>query len=158
MADRVVFDEPRLIDWQVAWREGFLPGISTQALEALRDALERDDQRLMQGGTCYPSPMAWNAKSWPVGAACAVGYCGWHNGEGIGSVEEVEEFFARLCYDADQRLGEPAGCRYFLNWFDEKPRDFVFTHLLAEVLQNLEDREAAEADQPVFVETRSCRG
>jgi hypothetical protein len=44
-----------------------------------------------------------------------VGYCAWQ-GDGLETVAEVEEFFARVCFEADQVLGEPAACRWFLNW------------------------------------------
>ena len=71
-------------------------------------------------------------QDWPVEAACALGYCGWQ-GDGLETVGEVEEFFARACFEADQRLGEPAACRWFLNWFDDTPRDEMRRELLAEV-------------------------
>src|SRR5262249_49069104 len=77
-------------------------------------------------------------------AACVVGYCGWQ-GEGLETVAEVEEFFARVCYETDQVLGEPAACRWFLNWFDETPRDEVRPELLAEVNRTLAQRRAADA-------------
>ena len=51
----------------------------------------------------------------------------------LGTVGEVEEFFARVCFEADQRLGEPAACRWFLNWFDDTPREDILRELLAEV-------------------------
>jgi len=60
-------------------------------------------------------------------------------------VAEVEEFFARACFEADQRLGEPAGCRWFLNWFDETPRDEMRRLLFAEVKHQLGQHLAAQA-------------
>jgi hypothetical protein len=54
----------------------------------------------------------------------------------------VEEFFARMCFEIDQRLGEPAGCRWFLNWFDETPREEMRQQLLAEVKRALAQRRA----------------
>ena len=65
-------------------------------------------------------------------AACALGFCGWQ-GDELESVGQVEEFFARACFEADQRLGEPAACRWFLNWFDDTPRDHMRRDLLNEV-------------------------
>lgn len=66
----------------------------------------------------------------------------------------MEEYFARMCFEIDQRLGEPAGCRWFLNWYDETPRDEMIRLLLAEVNRSLtrrqgedEDEEAAAADE-----------
>ena len=50
------------------------------------------------------------------------------------------EFFARCCFEADERLGEPAACRWFLNWFDDAPRDTMRRELLAEVDAALAER------------------
>jgi hypothetical protein len=74
-----------------------------------------------------------------VEAACAIGYCGWH-GEEIEQVGSVEEYFAKTCYACDCALRDPAGCRWFLNWFDEAPRDEVRRELSAEIAENIRDR------------------
>jgi hypothetical protein len=68
-----------------------------------------------------------------------VGFCAW-KGDGLETVAEVEEFFARVCFEADQVLGEPAACRWFLNWFDETPRDEMRRQLLPEVNRVLAQR------------------
>jgi hypothetical protein len=128
--------------WRMVWREGFVPVLSTAGLAALRDALRGDDGRLTQGSTTTPPPLMC-VQDWPVEGACALGYCGWH-GEGLQSVGEVEEFFAKCCFEADQRLGEPAACRWFLNWFDDTPRDEMRRELLAEVELALADRIPVE--------------
>jgi hypothetical protein len=117
--------------WRQVWRDGFVPVLSGTALESLRDALRCDDPRLTQGSTTTPPPLMC-VQDWPVEAACALGFCGWQ-GEALESVGQVEAFFARACYEADQRLGEPAACRWFLNWFDDTPRDEMRRELLAEV-------------------------
>lgn len=124
--------------WRKVWREGFAPLVSTAGLQALRTALQSDDKRLLQGATTSPPPMMC-VQDWPVEATCAVGFCAWQ-GEGLETVGEVEEFFARACYEADQRLGEPAACRYFLNWFDDTPRDVMRRLLLEEVNATLAER------------------
>ncbi len=124
--------------WQHVWRVGFAPILSTRALLALRDALLTDDPRLVQG-TCTSPPAKANCLDWPVERACALGLCGWL-GEGRETVGEVEEFFAKCCFEADERLGEPAACRWFLNWFDDTPRDVVRCSLLVEVLVILIER------------------
>ena len=72
---------------------------------------------------------------------------GWQ-GENLESVGEVEEFFARACFEADQRLGEPAACRWFLNWFDDTPRDQMRRELLAEVELALAERLPIEQTAP----------
>lgn len=121
--------------WRKVWRDGMEPLISTEGLEALRQALRRDDPRLVQGATTTPPPLMC-VQDWPVEAACALGFCAWQ-GDGLETVGEVEEFFARACFEADQRLGEPAGCRWFLNWYDETPREEMRRLLLEEVARSL---------------------
>jgi hypothetical protein len=133
--------------WQKVWREGVSPLLSNAALAALHKALTNDDPRLLQGATTTPPPLQC-VQDWPVEAACALGFCGWQ-GEGLESVAEVEEFFARMCFEIDQRLGEPAACRWFLNWFDETPRDEMRTLLAAEVQRSLDQRRSAEDSDEV---------
>jgi hypothetical protein len=125
--------------WRKVWREGLAPLFSTTSLEVLRRALLSDDSRLLQGATTTPPPLQC-VQDWPVEAACVLGYCGWQ-GEGLETVAEVEEFFARMCFEIDQRMGEPAACRWFLNWFDETPRNEMRRLLLAEVNRNLAERQ-----------------
>ena len=141
--------------WRKVWREGLAPLISTDGLEALRAALFNDDARLLQGATTTPPPLQC-VQDWPVEAACALGFCGWQ-GEGLETVAEVEEYFARLCFEVDQRLGEPAACRWFLNWFDETPRDEMRRLLLGEVQRTLAQRRAgAEEAGPAEGETAAA--
>jgi hypothetical protein len=132
--------------WRMVWREGFAPLISTAGLLALKQALLGNDGRLSQGSTTVPAPLMC-VQDWPVEAACALGFCGWQ-GEGLETVGEVEEYFARLCFEADQRLGEPAGCRWFLNWFDDTPRDQMRPALLEEVERVLTERVLPEPARP----------
>ena len=132
--------------WRQVWRDGFVPVISTAGLESLREALSSDDPRLTQGSTTTPPPLMC-VQDWPVEAACALGYCGWQ-GDDLETVGQVEEFFARACFEADQRLGEPAACRWFLNWFDDTPRDEMRRELLAEVELALAGRARAEKPRP----------
>jgi hypothetical protein len=132
--------------WRKVWREGVVPQLSTAGLEALRLGLTTDDARLLQGATTTPPPLQ-SVQDWAVEAACAVGFCGWQ-GDGMETVAEVEEFFARVCFEADQALGEPAACRWFLNWFDETPRDEMRRQLLGEVTRALAQRLGQAADAP----------
>lgn len=125
--------------WRKVWRDGIAPQIASEALDALRQALVADDARLLQGATTTPPPLAC-VQDWPVEAACAIGFCGWQ-GEGLELVHEVEEYFAKVCFEADQRIGEPAAVRWFLNWADETPRDEMRRQLLAEVEAELQRRE-----------------
>jgi hypothetical protein len=125
--------------WRKLWREGVAPLLSTNGLGALKRGLATDDRRLLQGATTTPPPLAC-VQDWPVEAACLIGYAGWQ-AEGLESVGEVEEFFARMCFEIDNRLDEPAGCRWFLNWFDETPRADMRRLLLAEVNRALAERD-----------------
>jgi hypothetical protein len=131
--------------WRKVWREGVVPLLSTESLDALRQGLVNDDARLIQGATTTPPPLQC-VQDWPVEAACGLGYCGWQ-GEGLETVAEVEEFFAKMCFEIDRNLGEPAGCRWFLNWFDETPRDAMREQLLAEVNRALALRRADESGE-----------
>ncbi len=131
--------------WRKVWREGLAPQLSTAGLEALRLALASDDPRLLQGATTSPPPLQC-VQDWAVEAACVVGFCGWQ-GDGLETVADVEEFFARVCFETDQVLGEPAACRWFLNWFDETPRDEVRRLMVAEVTRALVQRYSQNAAQ-----------
>jgi hypothetical protein len=129
--------------WRLTWRDGFAKVLPTQGLEALRDALRDDDNRLIQEATTTPPPLMC-VQDWPCEAACALGICGWL-GNGLSTVGEVEEFFAKACFDCDQLIGEPAACRWFLNWFDDTPRPKMREELLAEVELVLSIRAAKTA-------------
>lgn len=130
--------------WRNVWRVGFGPLLSTTALSALRVALEHDDKRLVQGSTTTPPPLMC-VQDWPVEAACALGFCGWQDSASpLLTVGEVEEFFARACFDADQLLEEAAACRRFLDWFDDTPRNEMRRELMGEIDLILEAREQLE--------------
>ena len=124
--------------WRKTFREGFAPVLSTVGLEALRGALMSDSDDLIQENPTSPAPLQ-AFLDWPCEGACAIGYCGWR-GDGVETVGEVEETIARACFEADQRLGEPASCRWFLNWFDSTPRDEMRRELLQEVNLELDVR------------------
>lgn len=128
--------------WRMVWRKAITPIMSVPALEALKKGLEDDDPRIMQGAISKPPPLHCT-QGWPVEAACALGYCGWQ-GEGLGTVNEVSNFFAQLCYEIDCRMGEPAACRYFLNWFDETEREEMRILLLAEVVRSIKVKNNGE--------------
>ena len=150
--------------WRKVWRVS-AELLSTPALEALRQALIKDDPKLLQGATTSPPPLQC-VQDWPCEGACAWSYGAW-KGDGEETVGEVETFFAQMCFDVDQALGEPAGCRRFLNWFDETPRDEMRPKLLAEVNRSLalrgdllpEDRARIEDDELTDLgdSTEGCR-
>lgn len=126
--------------WRKVWRDAAAPLLPVAGLEALRAAVLADDPALIQGATTTPPPLMC-VQDWPVEAACALTYAGW-KGAGLETVGEAEEFFARTCFEIDRRLNEPAGCRWFLNWFDETPRAEVLRELLPEISRELARREA----------------
>jgi hypothetical protein len=124
--------------WRKVWREGLAPQLPTAGLHALAEALARDDPRIIQGATTSPPPIS-SVLDWPIEGTCVIGFCGWQ-GEDLETVGEVEEFFARICREVDRWLGEPAACRYFLNWYDETPRDEMRRELIEEVRLTLAER------------------
>ena len=140
--------------WRYVWRKGVAPQLSTGHLEALARGLEQDDPRLIQGGTTTPPPLMCGA-DWPCEAGCLIAYpFAFEEDAGpefqgtrqsVKTVGETEEFFARVCFQADQDLGEPAAVRYLLNWYDESPREEVRRKLPAEVRLALAERSKANA-------------
>jgi hypothetical protein len=124
--------------WRRAWR-AIAKELSTKALRALQKALECDDERLVQAVTTVPPPLQC-VQDYPVEAACSLGFCGWQ-GDGLKTVGEVHEYFAQICFDAGERLGQEDGVRYFLNFWDETPRDTARFALLVEVQRELACRE-----------------
>jgi hypothetical protein len=83
-----------------------------------------------------PEPVS----SEPVEAACLWGYCGWADLGPEATVAQVETFFAHVCFEVDQTLGEPAVCRMLLNAYDEWPRDEMVRNMLPEINLALRDR------------------
>ncbi len=127
--------------WRLVFRTALVPLLSTESLVALEQALVSDAKELIQGATTNPPPMQVLGH-WPVEAACPLAYCGWR-GDGLETVAEVEEFFSKMSYAADQRLGEPGGIRHFLNPVDEWPRQEMIDNLLPEVRLALQERRRA---------------
>ncbi len=127
--------------WRAVWRRGIAPSLSDAGLAALKVALTNDSPQLLQGATTSPPPLPC-VHDWPPEAACLIGFCGW-KGEGLTTVTEVEEYFSRVCAAADQAIGEPASCRWLLNWFDDEPRSQVVAALLPEVEREIARRVVA---------------
>ena len=117
--------------WRRVWREGFVSSLPTAGLFALRAALEADDPRLLQGETTSP-PSVLCLQDEVVQAACLVTFCGWQGNE-LATVGDVDEFFTVACLEAGDRVGTEGACRYFLNWYDDTPRDQMRRELLSEV-------------------------
>jgi hypothetical protein len=125
--------------WRKVWRKGIAPTLSTPALKAIEQALETNDPRLIQGATTSPPPLAC-VSDWEPDACCLLTYGGWQ-GDGKKTILDLEQFFADRCNMADDFLGEVSGCRWFLNFWDESPREQVFPLVLEEVKLALKQRE-----------------
>jgi hypothetical protein len=117
--------------WKRVFREGIAPQLSVVGLQALARGLIQDDERLVQGATTTPPPLQC-MRECAVEGACGISYCAWQ-GDGLKTVGELEEFFGRICYKTDQHFGDPVACRWFLNWFDDTPREEMRRLLLPEV-------------------------
>src|SRR5262249_14284745 len=133
--------------WRKVWRGGFSPLFFTVGGGGLGGGLENHPTPAPHRSGPPPPPPVSLAE-WAAGeAACALVFCAW-KGEGLETVGEGEQFFASFCFDADSPLGEPAACRYFLNWFDDTPRTQMRQELLAEVELVLAQRFPVEMAQP----------
>lgn len=136
------------MEWQVVFREGFGPVIGRYGLAVLLEALRRNDSRIIQQATTDPPPLLVNSDC-PVSRADPVAFCGWQ-AIGLGTVGDLEEYFARICYEVDSRIGRPGGCRWFLNWVDDTPRGEMVARLVEEVEAYL------SATDPAKTETKLC--
>ena len=130
--------------WQEVWQRGVAPLLPTKGLELLAKALADDDSRLLQGKTMIPPPLICT-QDFSVDAACAIGFCGWQ-GQNLETVAEVEEFFASVCFEVDQLLGEPAAIQWFINAYDEMPRAEMRAAFLPEVEAELARRKQSESE------------
>jgi hypothetical protein len=130
-----------VIPWQWAWREGVAPQLSTAGLEALQKALESDDPALIQGQNLLPPPLQ-GRESDQVIAACAIGFAAWKGDcPACAPLGEIGCRFAKVCYEADQRLREPGAVHYFLIQYDSWTREEMRRNLLLEVGVALAGRE-----------------
>lgn len=123
--------------WQIVFESGFLPLWSNETLERALAALDGDDHRLTQGSTTTPPLMC--VSDWSCEACDLIAFCSVED-PFESTVGEVEEGFARACFEADQRLGEPAACRWFLNFWDDEPRGSLFEEVAVVIRQELRRR------------------
>jgi hypothetical protein len=132
--------------WQRCWRDGIAPQLSMAGLHGLKRALESNDPRLLQSATTSPPPLQC-VMEWPVEGCCALCF-GLLDGQEPGSltVAQLEEKFAAACWNADVALGEPAACRYLLNYIDETPREQMIAELLREVERELAQRQSGATE------------
>lgn len=116
------------LSWQKVFRDGFAPEMTMDELLAVREALVINDPLMIQDATVEPELSEFVQ---PCGA-CFVSYGLWKANR-LSTTMEVSDMFARRCQLADNRLGFHSAIRFFLNWFDETPRQEVFAKLLVEV-------------------------
>jgi hypothetical protein len=99
------------------FKDGFAPQWGDSGLRLLADACRDFDPRLVQGVTCRPSVYSPNPGT-PVESCDLVGFVGLAMYDHV-TTGALEEFFAGACFEADNRTGEPAACRWLLNWWDD---------------------------------------
>lgn len=116
---------------RVAW-ESLSESLSSAGLTALREALVKDDPRLVQGLTVVGDSA--------VRCACAVAYCGWKDGT-FATVTGANFYFSSVIVDSDRRSGSKSTAP-FLDWFDRVPRKIMLKELLLMVERTLEVRRA----------------
>lgn len=127
-------------NWLKVWKDGFEPQMSLVQLIGLRDAIVNDSPELLQETTTNPPPLL-SCMDQKCCGGCAIAYCGMM--EGKQTVGEVEEFFAKACYDCDMALGEPAACRFFLNAWDDNPMSWIKENFLPVLMETIEQRKVA---------------
>jgi hypothetical protein len=125
------------------FHEGFVPQMATAELLAREAGLLADDAHLLQGATTSPPPIV-SCLDWPLLACCPVTYGAWRS-RPLTTVADAEELFAQRCFEADNLLGEEAGCRHLLNWLDDSGRQEMRHQLLAEVRLALASRNPTAA-------------
>lgn len=137
--------------WRTVWRAFASAALNDQRIDAhtgltlLAGLLRADDPHLVQGATTQPPPLMC-VQDWPCEAGDCISMLGVLSGAGKPlphpekgvpwntlSVGDAEEFFARACFEADQILGTPAACRWFLNWYDDTPRAEMRACLIPEI-------------------------
>lgn len=104
--------------------------VSRRAVEALRDALARDDRRLLQRETVRPGVQA--AGECVVEGACLVGYLGWVEDNAV-RVWQVDGAFVRLCNELLRASDPWLPVSPLTVYWDDTPRAEAFAAVLAEV-------------------------
>lgn len=99
------------------WRDGIAPQLSLDDLRRLLHELESGGERLCRQATVLrPAGIGSALQGPPIIACCPIAFVGW--ARGLGDAYEVEEFAARLCWEADQRTGEVGCARHLMHWWD----------------------------------------
>lgn len=125
--------------WQRAWRLGFQPQFSTEALWMLLVALEADSPVLVQGVNVYPPLEACIPTTRPDGAE-PVAFCCWA-GSYLRTADEIHEAYGRAIKGADDRCWTTQASGWWTQWWDNNPRAVVIAELMDEVRQEIYRRE-----------------
>lgn len=144
--------------WRKTFRKGILPalwekaggrvGYATALRAVERHLLDDEDGTMCQGNTTEALGDSHSVRDfpgrgdYPCDAASFLAFLAWKGGlvkakHERATINEVEEAFAEMCFLIDKNMGEPAACRWFLNWFDETPMSSVRQPLLREVMRAL---------------------
>lgn len=135
--------------WIEVWKRGFGPFLPIAGMRSLLDALVDDDQRLIQGATTSPPPLL-SVQNWPCEAADIIGWCFFGPDATVG---EVEEGFARACFDADIAIKESAACRWVIDFWDHSPREWARAQMIYLVADSLVERRAISIDEAALYKT-----
>jgi hypothetical protein len=135
-AVEVAPDEPKT--WERVLRKGIFPQFSTAALKRLLKAILAKDERIIQGQTMAPRPLACNAGE-AVEACCPV--CWLIAEPGTLTVAELEQQFAETLWGSDERLGFPASGRHLFDFLDEADREHMLFELELELRREINIRE-----------------
>lgn len=137
-------DADRLAKFADAFRRGFAPEATTEALVCLRDALRNNAKDLIHGNS-YETSLEHEdlyGSDALVTSTCLMCYAEWKSGQ-TKAVHEVNAAFARTTFHVDLNLGQPAGCRWICTGWDELPRDQVRALALELVEETLAARQKA---------------
>src|SRR5271154_5637855 len=132
--------------WRRVFREGIAPQLPLPALEALRLGLLKNDPRLRPGSTVEES---WTINGTGIIQGCAIGYGG-RKGAQLRTAREVQQFFADVCFAANEALGDPGASKYFTDWFDHNRREVAFPALLTEVNRAIACRVTRDTDEELI--------
>ena len=138
-----------IFTWQEAFLRGVAPQFSARSLTAMLAALERDDRALIQNATVRPSPLSGLSQDVPCNHTCAIGYLA-QTEYNLATNSQVLDAFGLALYQADVYLGEVSAVRFFLNWYDDTPRDQMRA-ALAETIRGELDSRALRGSVPVVL-------
>lgn len=124
--------------WRLVWREGIAPNLPLLGLLLAARALAENSVEIVQGATTSPPPLLALVDQ-PAQAADLISFCNW-KGWLLQTIGEIEEAFSQVCYDCDYQIGEPAACRWFLNWWDDSDRTVLRVEMDYEIKREIERR------------------